>query len=162
MKFLKWLFGYVAKYNRDFKKYRRTSLAGKITLLVLMFVFAGATITCGYFAITSFNTSFVQGLLLTIFYVGALYATFENCIIYSIIGFRNALTSVVEEKATEKLNNAIEKSVGEEVGIDLKDEKFEERNQYKVFDIIMAICNLLIIASLIGTCIYFVVSNLPK
>lgn len=162
MKILKWLFNYSEKYQRALKSYRKGGLAGKITTLVLIALVTGATLACEYWTISLYPTSVGYGALTTLLLIALASLSLETLSIHSVVGFRSAIQSKVEEFAQDKTIEMAEK-IEQEHGVDLlSDENKKKKKSHKGFDIFFSICCIILdVGLIVGMIVMFFKLALP-
>ena len=180
-RFFKWIFGYKEKYAKKNEKYQRKSLSSKIFAIIGMFLMAAGSLAFGYFVIpVTFETNVVVAFLSIFLYISVCAITFENLIMYSVLGFRNMFISTIEKFADKKIHEFETRNFDyNEEGITLKEEKLskEEYNEiakdrpkkryYRGIDLIIGILGVVLaiafifLAFLVGfQVLYMLTSNL--
>lgn len=146
MKIIKWLFNFAQQYRNDRRKYEKSGIGGKITILLLYMGFAALGIWMELVTFKMFAHHFGWAILLAILTVGVITVTVKSCGTYCAIAFLNIPRAKIKKKVEDATLNAIEQSLGvensgaaENVDSQAQEEAIEEAKNakaHKIMDII--------------------------
>lgn len=88
MRFLRWLFDIGRRHRREVLSYEKGKVSGRVTAIVLMFVFMIISVGLELLTFKLFSGSFGWGLLSAIFTVALAVATVETAGVYAYCGFK--------------------------------------------------------------------------
>jgi len=148
MKFLKWLFAYGEKYRKQSVFYQKGAIAGKITSLLTVILFAAATIGTEYWCFHIFNESILAGILVFIFFVSFLKVTIDNGIVTGLCAFRCAIWGAIGDVVNKKIADDGVQIVDGEIDItepnsdNAKQSEVKIKKSHKWLDVLIGVLSI--------------------
>ncbi len=111
MKVLKWLFNFANQYRNDRRRYEKSGIGGKITVLVLHMGFVALSIWLELFTFDLFSKHFGWAIVSSIFTVAIIVATVKSCGTYCAIAFLNIPRMSAKKKVDDLVVHSLEEGI---------------------------------------------------
>lgn len=158
MRFLKWIFNFKDRHHKDIIRYEKNKLAGRIFILVLLFLMVGATLGLDYWFLNCLNQNILYAILVLLFLLIPVGLTsLEFLGVYAFIGFRMFFLGTAEKiaiKIDEKIASKSQVEDNTQAKISPINTQ-SPQNKYKYFDLFVGILSILLIIGLILALIFF-------
>ena len=170
MKFIKWLFGFKNKYQKQDLAYSRNGIAVRLFTILFLAIMSAGALAMEYYSIYLYDYNIAVGILGTVVVISLIPTVAQYNIMYTVIGFRHALLNTIDDAVSKKIEKDLVKQQMQDInsGERVQPEIFIGENRpkgkkaYKWIDLLVAIFGLLLAVGVIVGAFLVVAIKLHK